>query len=422
MIQILQGDCREVLKSLPDCSVDAVVTDPPAGIGFMGKEWDDFRRKRNPADAGRDNAFGRTSKTGPEYGRCSRANFVDFLSGIMVECLRVLKPGGHALVWSIPRTSHWTAWAIEDAGFEVRDCICHLFGTGFPKNLDVSKAIDKAAGATREVTGKGKGRTGAAAQPNGSSTFSDDAYQWPGEFDITAPATDAAKKWEGWGTALKPAAEYWWLARKPLEGTVAASVVEHGTGGININGCRVDCEICPLVVSDRAGGNNTYGDGLHGSVAAGQTSLGRWPANVVTDGSEEVLEHFPPATKPGKRPKTDRAGEASAETIYADKGATSFSAKPGVRRAATGDVSRFFYAAKPSKAERGEGNVHPTVKSIALMRYLCRLVTPPGGVVLDCFAGSGTTLLAAREEGFRAIGIEREQAYIDIINKRLGQQ
>lgn len=147
--------------------------------------------------------------------------------------------------------------------------------------------------------------------------------------------------------------------------------------------------------------------------------LGRWPANVIHDGSEEVIAHFPPASKPGKQPKADRAGEASAGTRYTNSGGTNLAAKPGVRRAATGDVSRFFYTAKPSKAERGEGNDHPTVKPIALMRYLCRLVTPPGGVVLDPFAGSGTTLLAAKEEGFRAIGIEREQHYIDIINQRL---
>jgi site-specific DNA-methyltransferase (adenine-specific) len=414
-----------VLKTLPDCSVDAVVTDPPAGIGFMGKEWDDFRRQRNPADAGRDNAFGRTSKTGPEYGRCSRANFVDFLASVMRECLRVLKPGGHALVWSIPRTSHWTAWAIEDAGFEVRDCVLHLFGTGFPKNLDVSKAIDKAAGAEREVLGiedtrskfDGRERASEAINTNWRAAEGRTDVRNLAAKEITAPATDAAKQWEGWGTALKPAAEYWWLARKPLEGTVAANVMEHGTGALNIDGCRIPTDDGKPHYSypNGPGGNGFHGgvgraaDGSRVGEAVEASTLGRWPANVVTDGSEEVLAHFPAATKPGKQPKTDR-------------GSTSFSAKPGVRRAATGDVSRFFYAAKPSKAERGEGNVHPTVKSIALMRYLCRLVTPPGGVVLDCFAGSGTTLLAAREEGFRAIGIEREQAYIDIINQRLGQQ
>lgn len=371
MIQVIQGDCREVLKTLPDCSVDAVVTDPPAGIGFMGKEWDDFRRQRNPADAGRDNAFGRTSKTGPEYGRCSRANFIDFLAGAMKECLRVLKPGGHALVWSIPRTSHWTGTAVEDAGFEVRDCICHLFGTGFPKSLNLEGGL---------------------------------------------------------GTALKPAAEYWWLVRKPLEGTVEANVAKWGVGALSIDLCRLEYTSAADQQSAKPQGKATS---KKGALAGGSQSdaarsefkadntKGRWPANVMYDGSEEVLAHFPPASKPGKQPKADRAGEASAETRYTNSGGANLAAKPGVRRAATGDVSRFFYTAKPSKAERGEGNDHPTVKPIALMRYLCRLVTPPGGVVLDPFAGSGTTLLAAREEGFRAIGIEREQHYIDIINQRL---
>jgi hypothetical protein len=354
---LYHGDCLEVLKSLPDCSVDSVVTDPPAGINFMGREWDQAK-------------FGRD-------------RWIDWLEERMRECFRVLKPGGHALVWALPRTSHWTATACEDAGFEIRDRVAHIFGTGFPKNMDVSKAIDKAAGAKREVIGKGKGRTGEAAQPNGGSLHSDDSYQWPGDFDITAPATPEAAQWEGWGTALKPACEDWWLCRKPLEGTVAANVLKYGTGGLNIDACRVP-------TSDTyAYPNGAGGNGFHGGVgreADGSRTdtpemspLGRFPAHLIHDGSDEAIQ--------------------------------------GMQEA-----SRYFYCPKASKKDRNEGgiaNKHPTVKNTELMRYLCLLITPPGGTVLDPFAGSFSTGKAAVKEGFKFIGIEAEREYFDIGVERL---
>lgn len=490
-ITIFNADCREALKSLSDCSVDSVVTDPPAGIGFMGKEWDDFRRARNEADAGRENVFGRTSKTGPEYARCDRANFVEFLTGVMKECLRVLKPGGHAVVWSIPRTSHWTAWALEDAGFEVRDCVLHLFGSGFPKSLDVSKAIDKRGGhniawfgpwlrterqrrgitqseLAKHFPSKSGGETGCVANwelslnmptpeqfnklcevlslpfdlieaakrevvgqssngiagGTGRHAGEDGAWGFNREFDITAPATDAAKQWQGWGTALKPAAEYWWLCRKPLEGTVAANVQGWGTGALNIDGCRVDADWDNDPNKRGLGYGFTKGgyekdSGFTQGVKERteyDTSKGRWPANVTHDGSPEVVSMFP-----------EQSGGGAPARRFSDKTRNAFGDFKGTECAegigpSSGNAARFFYAAKASSSERGRSNDHPTVKPIDLMRWLCRLVTPPDGTVLDCFMGSGSTLVAAREEGFKSIGIEREEHYAEIAKGRLAQE
>jgi site-specific DNA-methyltransferase (adenine-specific) len=307
--KVLHGDCLEVLKTLPDDSVDSIVTDPPAGIAFMGREWD---KDKGGRDA-----------------------WVAWMTDVARECLRVIKPGGHALVWTIPRTSHWTGWAWEGAGWEPRDKIVHLFGSGFPKSLNVSKSIDKSHGAEREVIGIDHEWIRRTGLSHGGNTYTTKAFgsaSGPNAGKITTPATDAAKKWDGWGTALKPASEDWWLFRKPLVGTVVSNVLEYGTGALNIDGCRVD-------------------------VAAG----------------------------------------------YND----------------SGGASRFFYTTKASRTERGMGNHHPTVKSISLMRWLTRLVTPSEGIVLDPFAGSGTTLLASKAEGFSAIGIERESEYVSIIKNRL---
>lgn len=212
---VVQGDALEQLKTLPDECIDAVVTDPPAGIGFMGKEWDSPRGGRVP--------------------------WIEWLTEILKEALRVLKPGGHALVWALPRTSHWTGTAIEQAGFEIRDCIQHLVGSGFPKSLNVSKAIDAAAGVERETVGS-KRLGGNACIPckDKGGTYGVGVGTAPAQdVPITAPATDAAKQWDGWGTALKPGHECWWLARKPLNGTVAQNVCTHGTGGLNIAATRV---------------------------------------------------------------------------------------------------------------------------------------------------------------------------------------
>jgi DNA modification methylase len=380
------GDCLDVLKTFADCSVDAVVTDPPYGLSFMGKRWD--------------------------YDVPSE--------DIWRECLRVLKPGGHLLAFAGTRTQHRMAVRIEDAGFEIRDMIAWVYGSGFPKSLDVSKAIDKAAGAEREVIGMPT--NGSGAQPNKLSNhttgdtgigYADGSGQ---TFNITAPATEAAKQWEGWGTALKPAFEPITVARKPLIGTVAENVLEHGTGGLNVDGCRVATD---LAVDDpRLGGAGTWSsdkmaknvyEGGYAGDRVGSSPLGRWPANFIHDGSEEVVALFPDSkscNSPSKaRPEgTILGGARSQGAIY-----------PGE----TGSAARFFYCAKASKKDRGDDNKHPTVKPTDLMRYLCRLVTPPGGLILDPFMGSGSTGKAAMLEGFRFIGIEQEAEYLEIAEARI---
>lgn len=328
------GNCLEVLKGIPDNSVDSIVTDPPYGLSFMGKKWD--------------------------YDVPEKA--------IWEECLRVLKPGGHLLAFAGARTQHRMAVRIEDAGFEIRDMIAWVYGSGFPKSMDVSKAIDKAAGAEREVVGRSE-----------STAATGGVYGEYGKgFDITAPATDAAKQWQGWGTALKPALEPITVARKPFKVTVADNVLEWGTGAINIDGCRVGTdggtrkessgEKCETV---------SVGGFLNAKAGEPVPGMGRWPANVIHDGSDEVVAGFP------------------------------------------NNNARFFYCAKTSRKDRGEGNNHPTVKPTDLMAYLCRLVTPPGGVVLDPFMGSGSTGKAAMREGFRFIGIEMDADYLAIAEARI---
>jgi len=503
--RVLVGDCVARMRNLPDCSVDAVVTDPPYGIEFMGKEWDSFATSVDPRTAGRtgktkmakDGKISKDSRTPqgrtgvafggsrPRTSRCSGCGkrdqfrnshecapdaswqsevidphaappsmltFQAWFTEVAAEAYRVLKPGGHLLAFGGTRTYHRMACAIEDAGFEIRDSIHWVYGSGFPKSLDVSKAIDKqrhkpadvlavvswlkkmksASGASasdfdeafgtanvsqywfsehrnprvptleqvptlldvlgvnadevpadvrrllwdlngrkgqpgenwakREVVGtdtKARSTSGASALPTvGGETV----YR---TWDVTAPATDEARRWEGWGTALKPAHEPIVVARKPLAGTVAGNVLTFGTGALNIDGARV-------------GGTN-----------------GRWPANVIFDtAAGHVL---------------DQQNEGASQFFTcADYGQA--------------DVVPFIYQAKPSRAERNAGtdaNVHPTVKPVALMRHLVRLVTPPGGTVLDPFLGSGTTAVATTLEGFQWIGCEMTDEYLPIIKGRI---
>jgi DNA modification methylase len=341
---------------------------------------------------------------------------------IWVECLRVLKPGGHLLAFAGTRTQHRMAVRIEDAGFEIRDMIAWVYGQGFPKSLDVSKAIDKAAGAEREVVGRAIRPDGTTRETVGgreSTPFVASAVD--GDAFITAPATEAAKQWEGWGTAIKPSLEPITLARKPLIGTVAANVLEHGTGGLNIGACRVGTE-----------GGTTRSEQAPYSESGWRTghkiediNAGRWPANFIHDGSEEVLALFPEVgggkfaerTTPANRADTYSgfdgcSGKVNAPNAYGD----------------SGSAARFFYCAKASRDDRDEGlpmdrhSSHPTVKPTDLMRYLCRLVTPPNGIVLDPFTGSGSTGKAAMAEGFRFIGIEREAEYIEIARARISAE
>ena len=339
------GDCLDVMSRQSESSVDSVVCDPPYGLSFMGKHWDH-------------------GIPGPVFWQ---------------QALRVAKPGAHLLAFGGTRTFHRLACAIEDAGWEIRDCLMWVYGSGFPKSLDVSKAIDKAAGAEREVVGNCRGLTkGDGGRYNGHNTDEIGATN----VDITIPATPAAKQWAGWGTALKPAWEPVLLARKPFDSTVAANVLNHGTGAINVDGCRVhshDSEGYAYTVQRMmpgAGQNATGKTHQEGIEFKGHTKDGRWPANFTHDGSDEVT-------------------------------------------ALLGDAARFFYCAKASRKDRGDGNSHPTVKPCDLMRYLCRLVTPPNGIILDPFMGSGSTGKAAILEGFRFVGIEKEAEHFGKSNQRL---
>jgi len=481
---LLHGDSRVRLGELPDCSVDSVVCDPPYELGFMGKSWD--------------------------------ASGVAYDVDLWGEVLRVLKPGGHLLAFGGSRTYHRLACAVEDAGFEIRDQIMWVYGSGFPKSLDVSKAIDKMDardeqqarryrftewvrstgltsaqidGATK--TSMGGHYTTAASQPaimtmehlNAVRHLIDVVPDWveaecrkrsvesrnfaerevvgtkestqlevapgegrdrpPVELNVTAPATADAAKWSGWGTALKPAHEPIVVARKQLVGTVAGNVLEWGVGAINIDGCRVGSDGGTTKGNPpKEKSNGIYGDGINGACDIVRLDAGRWPANLIHDGSDEVLTLFPDTTsKSGGRSGTNANPMSwSEDNRTRERGGHDDS----------GSAARFFYCAKAGKKERNAGldgfddrrqdeddyeragttnprnrsqalrkNHHPTVKPITLMRYLCRLVTPPSGTVLDPFLGSGTTGIAATLEGFDFIGIEQDAEYLAIAEARI---
>ena len=445
------GECIEVMAEMDAESVDAVVTDPPYGIGFMGKAWDAAaiteRVERDNASRG---SLGPDSPTRPgrkkprsssvygnraiaagpvrdhtltrarsgsmhagEYDLSFTANaaFQSWCETWAREALRVLKPGGHLLAFGGTRTFHRLTCGIEDAGFQVRDCLSWLYGSGFPKSLDVSKAIDKAAGAVREVVGNYGQRF--RAEGSGLEGWQREAHSIAGA--ITAPATEAAREWQGWGTALKPGWEPCVVARKPLAGTVAANVQAHGTGAINVDGCRIGTDAVQVNTYAKRG---PFGDSQVGKEYASKQTQGRWPANVVLDEQAAAMLD----AQSGERTNGWRDGDTGPQ----GNGSTPFFAGnyTGSHYGDTGGASRFYYTAKASRADRstnGADNTHPTVKPTELMRWLIRMVTPPGGVVLDPFAGSGTTLVAARAEGVRCIGIEREDEYAQIIVKRLSQ-
>ena len=432
------GDCREVLKEYPDNHFDSVVTDPPYGLTFMGKGWD-------------------RGVPGEEFWR---------------EALRVAKPGAHLVAFGGTRTHHRLMCAIEDAGWEVRDCLMWLYGAGFPKSHDVSKAIDREAGAKREVISYKRGvggdnindivrgshlRQTDAEGGKGLGAYGVGAKQVTVDVPITAPATPEAKQWDGWGTALKPAWEPIILARKPLDGTVAATVLRYGTGALNIDGCRVGTGGDYVVHNAGNSGSGTYrynvGDKIESSKEYRSTQ-GRWPANVITDGSDEVLAGFP-ETGPAK---AAIRGQGYGTGIFGND--CDYSPTLRGHNDNGGSAARFFYCAKASVTDREEGlealpegtlaysngaqaaqndgaeeytggsqniglnnlkrrkNTHPTVKPTALMQYLCRLVTPPGGVVLDPFCGSGSTGKGALLEGFRFTGIDLEANHTAIASAR----
>jgi transcriptional regulator with XRE-family HTH domain len=479
-MKLINGDSFFELKGVDAESVDALVTDPPAGISFMGKDW--------------------------------------WLTGILGQCYRVMKPGAHGLVWALPRTSHWTASAIEKAGFEIRDVVMHVFGSGFPKSLDISKAIDKENGKHNNdlvpfgeyVASQRKKRGWSRKELDGRMGTNTSASWWEGrkdgvqlpskktydklkdilgmddrfdflidwaeaerkkvgtaqgikgthfaagasqnettEIDITAPATPEAHQWNGWGTALKPACEHWILCRKPLsEKTVAQNVLKHGTGGVNIDGCRVECDDkakFPEGVVSKT--ENTYGagKGMYDAKPRGGDNhpQGRFPSHLILDEEAGRL-----LDEQSGESKSD-GGTSPHKTIGGGDIYQGGDERGYFNYQDTGGASRFFYCPKPGRAERNEGlegrekkpgpgskrstpaegrtaalgepraNFHPTVKSVDLMRYLCRLITPPKGIVLDPFMGSGSTGIAAHEERLDFIGIEKEPDYFEIAEARI---
>ena len=382
--EIKNGNCVDIMRAMPDNSVDSIVTDPPYELGFMGKTWD--------------------------------ASGIAYSIEMWSEALRVLKPGGHLLAFSGSRTYHRMACAIEDAGFDIRDQIMWVYGSGFPKSLDVSKAIDKAAGAVREMVPRT--RTDGKATGREASGFMDGASS-VAMTTSTEGITDAARQWEGWGTALKPAHEPICVARKPLAKglTVATNVLAHGTGAINIDACRVNPGEAVPGGGGLKGGATSRHEGWQRpahltNVATAAHNLGRWPANLIHDGSDEVLAGLPEQSS-GSRAAGVRTGMGF-HGADGDGG-------PAIA-GSSGSAARFFYCAKASKADRGGENSHPTVKPTALMAYLVRLVTPPGGLVLDPFTGSGSTGKAAVREGFRFVGCELSPEYAAIAEARIADE
>lgn len=455
--EVRHGDCRDVMRSLPADSVDAIVSDPPYGLAFMGKEWDH-------------------GVPGVEF---------------WTEALRVAKPGAHLVAFGGTRTFHRLAVAIEDAGWEVRDCLSWLYGSGFPKSLDVGKAIDKVNGETdralrfcawfrttgvsRKTTTDAMIRDGhisangtmtghyyatsIAGQPAvptrsiwqtlrplcadvpewvdqlverheaerevvGSKTVNGQEGTAGGyangivsvrgldvaqkrEIDITRPATDAAKQWDGWGTALKPAWEPIVLARKPLVGTVAANVTQYGTGGINVDGCRIGTDVIRTNSPALKPGKSTYVGGYKERPSDGSTHTGRWPANVCLD--EDAAAMFPESRYFYTAKASRREREAGLDGMP----------RKTVQSGMGGDLPLDDNGKQRDRFKVTAANVHPTVKPIALMRWLCRLVTPPGGLVLDPFNGSGSTGCAAVLEGFRYLGAELDAEYVEIARKRI---
>jgi DNA modification methylase len=359
--KILCGDSLEVLKDFEDNYFDSVVTDPPYGLAFMGKKWD--------YDV-------------PQVE-------------LWKEVYRVLKPGGHILSFAGSRTYHRMAVNIEDAGFEIRDMLGWLYGSGFPKSHNIGKAVDKLQGNKREVLGTEK----RLMQPSNSMGGGVDGAKM-GERTITKGNSE----WEGWGTALKPAHEPIVMARKPFNTSVAENVLTHGTGGINIDECRVGTE---KLKKQKAGKSNRIGTFERKNMITPERE-GRFPANIMHDGSEEVLEVFEESSRFFYCAKASKAERNMGLDDYEEKQVTYGTIKSNQETART-------FGANSAKRK----NCHPTVKPIKLMEYLVRLVTPKEGIVLEPFAGSGTTLIACKQQGFNYIGIEREQEYCDIAEARL---
>lgn len=466
-ITIFHGDCVDVLRGLDEASIDAIVTDPPYGLEFMGKDWDKltlsdpqaarWNGKRRPGKVdtrpaqelfkaggarvsyGKDHVFLRCTKCGrrkfsgtpckcdePDWeaerpaGESYAAKMQRWHEAWAREAFRVLKPGGHLLAFGGTRTYHRMACAIEDAGFEIRDCLQWLYGSGFPKSHDVSKAIDKAVVGYHERTDLLAGRAGFRNL--------DGERIERGAIPLTAPATPDAERWQGWGTALKPANEPIVLARKPLsEPTVAANVLRWGTGALNVDATRVGISSGDTIYAKNphtaAKGGGIASVGLSANLY--RVPSGRWPANVILSHSLFCTDD---ACDPSCAVALLDAQSGERRTGgQGHRGPAAPGYDGGWRQRVPGNIpdsggaSRFYYVAKASRKERGAGNSHPTVKPVDLMRYLVRLITPPGGTVLDPFGGSGTTALACLAEGFECVLIEREQDYAQIAESRIAR-
>ena len=386
-MKLLLGDCLDKLKELDDNSVDSIVTDPPYGLSFMGKDWDKVRAtKETKSQVVKGLGAGMKMTT-----LADNIEFEKWVTEWSMECYRVLKPGGYMLAFGGSRMYHRLASGVENAGFEIRDQMMWVYGSGFPKSMDISKQIDKAAGKLeeRKVIGqredilKKQAKDLREGKRKIKETFNGDSSGngfVSVSADITEPVTDEAKQWQGWGTSLKPAHEPIVMGRKPIsEKTVAENVLEWGVGGINIDGCRISHNEPIRVKKAQEGGNKVYGQSGRYEDTTELKPEGRFPANIIFD---------------------EEAGKILDEQIE-------------------GGASRFFYCPKTSKSDRSEGNIHPTVKPTDLMAYLIRLVTPNGGVVLDPFMGSGSTGKAAVRERMDFIGIERETEYFEIAKSRI---
>ena len=412
---IINGDCIEEMQKLIDqgVQVDAVVTDPPYHLQSI---VDRFGKEGSaPAKQGTDGAFARASSgfMGQEWD----GGDIAFRAKTWRLAWELLKPGGHLLAFSASRNYHRMAVAIEDAGFEIRDQMMWLYGSGFPKSMNISKAIDKAAGAEREVIGENPYNK---LRGTGTAAWDGNLNRMQRSSNITAPATDQAQQWEGWGTALKPAHEPIAVGRKPIsEGTVAKNVLKHGTGGINIDASRIPASHEDIEAQRKTSGvvggkkqSTVYGKNFAEKKQLAGNDLGRFPANIMHDGSEELVNLFP-NTKSGRSNGNAPIGESGVNVPFR-RGVV-------VERNDDGSAARFFYCPKVSKKERGENNKHPTVKPQELMKYLVRLVTPKGGTVLDPFMGSGSTGMAAKDLGFDFIGIEKSEEYFKICQERIDE-
>lgn len=407
---VLNGNNIELLKNYPDNYFDSVVTDPPYGLGkepnpselmrawletgyheiqgkgFMGKEWDAFVPQ-------------------PIFWK---------------EVFRVLKHGGHVVSFFGTRTYDWGVMAMRFAGFEVRDCIQWLYGSGFPKSHNISKAIDKLHGSEREVVGSKI--TGTMNNKGGASVNKQGWDSGQKQIDITAPATEEAKKWDGWGSALKPANEPIVLARKPLEKglSIAENVLKWGTGGINIDGCRIEGKkewgSGHINFAQKHAERNSKAE-FESFDRSQRENEGRFPANIILDeDAAEILDEQSGISK--------SIGGANDIIVEGKFGQVNNIPQTHFNYDDKGGASRFFYVAKASKSERNKGldniNFHPTVKPVKLMQYLVRLVTPPNGIVLDTFCGSGTTGVACKIEGFEFVGMEQDSEYSKIAEARIG--